>query len=405
MKKEIKVIIQIIIFIMFLKLIYNFFSNGHTIEYKKNNISIKEEYQKKNKRHFFEISNKKNKFYFQIYNIKGKKIIRNIKFYKGDKYECVLPIFKHNKILTNIMCKKGNNYYNYTDIMNNDKKLDKLVRKTKEYNVKNYKNKLIKKDKKNSITLYNNIENHYLVMDNYKGIYLIQNNIKSIKIFETDIYKKETRTTINKYYLIADYNNKYDFHKLYLINILNGNKTEIISNNPISLDSYIQGSYKNYVYLYDRSNEKQYKINIENKSIIEIGNKNNKTKYYNLNKFEDVSIYQLKNRDYKFNYYDVTNNFDSRYEKVYKMSNGLYYFIKKEKDNYKIYRSNVNNKTKKIFLFSTETMPKMYMINDYVYYIDGNLLKVYHDRFGVKTILKNKELEFNDNIEIGIYIK
>ena len=66
--------------------------------------------------------------------------------------------------------------------------------------------------------------------------------------------------------MIADYDNKYEFNKFYLIDIKKGKKETITSNQSISIDSYVQGSYKNDIYLFDKNNKIQYQINIKTKS-------------------------------------------------------------------------------------------------------------------------------------------
>ena len=38
-----------------------------------------------------------------------------------------------------------------------------------------------------------------------------------------------------------------------------------------------------------------------------------------------------------------------------------------------------------------------------IYYIDKDYLKMYSDKTGIKTILKNSELKFNKNLEFYIY--
>ena len=74
---------------------------------------------------------------------------------------------------------------------------------------------------------------------------------------------------LNNYVIIPDYNEQYYFSKLYIININTSRVEEILLDNKISFNSVFLGDYKNIVYLLDKKEEKEYKINIKKKEVLE----------------------------------------------------------------------------------------------------------------------------------------
>ena len=227
-------------------------------------------------------------------------------------------------------------------------------------------------------------------------------NITTIKLFKKDIYKKYIKELNDKYYLIADYDNKYEFNKFYLIDIKKGKKETITSNQSISIDSYVQGSYKNDIYLFDKNNKIQYQINIKTKSVKPVENLDNNIKIYSVNKWDKTDIYTASKQLIKFNYYEKNSKEYLKIDKVGGQKTGYYYYYEKEDNNYNIYRSNINKK-QKTYLFTTDDISRIKYKNDKIYYIDKDYLKMYSDKTGIKTILKNSELKFNKNLEFYIY--
>lgn len=417
MKKVVKIIIIIIMGLLIIKLGIKIFGKGHKLEYKlkEERISFKISEQlirnTKDESNSYNISVKtpKSIFYYQIANSfkDSKKIIKEIKYYKDNNYECLLPIFKDDKVLTDVICKISNKYYNYTAISGDNKKLDKFINNISQYNYDNFKDKLDQKEKEKNTIIYKNIEklDDKIILDNYKGIYILDNqNIDNIELFEKDIYKKHINELNDKYYLIADYNNKYEFHKFYIIDIISGDKSTITSNEAISLDSYIQGSYGENIYLFDKSNKVQYEINVKNKTVKKVENVAKEIKIYNINKWTKTDIYEATEEQIKFNYYEQKNNDNYfKIDKVGQNETGYYYYYSKTSNKYDVFRSNVKSKKQKTYLFTTDDISRIVYKEDKIYYISDNYLKVYSDKTGIKTILKCDELRFNDNLKFYIY--
>lgn len=404
-----KYFLILIIIIIFLIIVVN---KNHKIIYKIKDkdisFQVTEEYIKKYKTskniYHVIIENQKTKFSYQLqHKFKyKKKIIKQIKYYKDKDYKCIIPIFENNKILTDIVCKKENKYYNYSDLIGENKFLDNYVKKIKQYKKNKFKDIKKKQVEKQNVVVYKNISliRKPIIVDNYKGIFIIDNNqIKTINLFKKDIYKTRNKTLNGKYYLIADYNKKYEFHEIYRIDIDSGKINKITSNTPISFNSYIQGNKNGITYLLDKSNKIQYQINPKESKI---SSKSNNLEVFDLNKWKEMNIYQASKKEIYFNYYTTKNTSYIKIDQVGDKKYGYYYYYQKKNDNYYVYRSSQINKSDKKYLFQINDTNRIVYINDQVYYIDDNKLKMYSDLTGIKTILQNNEFRFNENLKFYI---
>jgi len=180
------------------------------------------------------------------------------------------------------------------------------------------------------------------------------------------------------------------------VNIINGEKKTIRSYDDISFDSYIMGAVDGDVYLFDKDAKKQYKISIKYESVEEVGNKDN-IKYYD-GKWKNITLNEALNEKHFENSKNIKG-----FEKSYKI-NDYYYMYKKEGNNYKIYRADIQNKKIKTYLFETNDINSIIYVKDKVYFKNGNTF-YYYGNNKINKILKNTELEFNSDINIGVYEK
>lgn len=364
--------------------------NSHDVSYNVGNFKIEETW--KDDIYYFVISGEKVKINFQInkdYN-KAEKIIKKIKYKKIDGYNCFLPIFKNNENLTDVMCLKDS-VIMYGHNLNIDK-IDNY------FNIKNtYKDKASGIKVSNTQTLYkdNLVKNHYIAMESYKGLDLYNGNKSNVKIFENDVYKKPISYFTDKYYIVADYTAEYTFKNFYLVNIINGNITNIRSYDEISFDSYMEGTLNNDFYLFDKDASKQYKISIKNESVELFASKNN-LKTYN-GKWESISLSDALNGKTFNNYYVNVKGYD----KADKVDN-YYYLYEKDDNHYNVYRADIQNKKIKTYLFETTNLNSIIYLDDYIYYQNGNTY-YYYGNNGVRKVLTNTELEFNSDLSLWVY--
>lgn len=421
MKKLLHLFITLVILYFGIEILFINLSKGHTLEYKikENNkiFKIKEIYSKKHKQeidnYYFEISVDDNTFNFQTYrNYKNANyIIKKVNFFDNNDYKCIYLETKYGPLI-DVICLNDNIQYFYSSIKGKNKELDSFVN-----NISNYKKLKYEDNKKNIIdanpvTLYidNLIDKHYIALQNYKGLYLInkKDKIKNISLFKNDVYTNNNSITSNNYYITADFNKEYKFHEFYIVNIKNGQKSKIYSDNDISLDSYMQGYINNEVYIFDKSDKKQYRVNLKNKTVSLTGNTSKGIELYKDNKIITGSAYDAYDNKIIFNKYTTDVIFNGKkYERVDKVGNklsGYYYLYEKDNNNYKVYRLNVQNKKIYTYLFTTNDIENIYYYKDYIYFKDGLYIKYYQDNIGIKTLLKNSEFEFNKSLKFGLYV-
>ena len=105
--------------------------------------------------------------------------------------------------------------------------------------------------------------------------------------------------------------------------------------------------------------------------------------------------------------YDQIDLVDNDYKRIDKVGDevGYYYLYKKNNNTYDVYRKSIQDDNTLMYLFSTKTIDSIHYINNYVYFINNNLLQVYADEFGVKNLIEYKELQFNKNLTFNVYSK
>ncbi len=345
---------------------------------------------------YIKISDDKNVYPIRIYREnKKRKIITNIYSYEDEDTSCILPII-NDSIVVDMMCYKDNIIYNYSNIVGLNKDLDNYVNSIKEYDINKFKDNLDNKKVIDVTSIYsNNNFNDIIAITTYKGIIV---NSNYIEIFKKDVYDNKISAFLNNYYLIADYDNNYEFKYFYIVNLLTKDVSKIKSKNPISLDSYIQGIVDDKIYLYDKDNEKQYSIDIKNKKI-QLISTDNSVKYYSNNKWMSISINKA-NKELYFDYTTLDNIFPE-YDEVIETDSYYYLFDKKE-NNFDLYRVDKNNIKIKKYITNIKTI-KIYYKDSYIYFKDNNKIYYYSDETGLRTVLENTELPFNNTIKYYIY--
>lgn len=390
--------------------LFYFFGPGHTVNYDINDFEVKEEYTNNQKNeyqnYYFNISKDDLEISFQIFENFGNenKIIKEIKYYNDATITCILPIFQEDRILTGLICLMNDIVYPYDNIKGINANLDAFYETISDLLPKE---NLTNIDTKGNITLYkNNIpDNYYLSFATYKG-YIRANSTKkelvSSNLFINDVYDNYLSAYINKYYVTVNYDEQYGFNNIYLYNILTGKEEKILLTTPIEKNSYIQGKYEDSVYIFDRTNKKQYEINTETKIVLEVGNADTGIKMLQNGEWDRISAYDCINDAVYFT--EKTNNIN---EYKYLISNngiktGYSYYYKEEDGIYSVYRINNQNNKQFTYLFKTKSIDKVIAIDEYIFYLENNYIKYYSDFTGIRTLILNTELYFNQNIKYQI---
>ena len=227
MNKKVKLIIllsNLLILILICKSIFHIDSISYEIRYKDNEFNIKETHKTHT---YIEIKAKDKIYPIRIYDkLKEKRVINKVYYYKDETHECLLPLI-NNKVTIDMMCYNNDVIYNYSTISGNNKKLDEYIKTIKTYNINKFKDNIDNTESINTIKLYkdNKIDN-VVAITTYKGINV---SGKNINLFKTDIYNNKISTFIDHYYIIADYENDYEFKYFYVVNLLNKEISKIKS--------------------------------------------------------------------------------------------------------------------------------------------------------------------------------
>ena len=425
MKKLISLLLILFGTYYVLQFVVKIFDSGHDIIYyvntENNSFKINEIYSKNvsgsQDNYYFEIQTKKGIFDFQTYDNywNSDELIKSVYYFDDNNYECLLPVFNNNKTVSDIICKKDNKLFNYQNIKGEDTVLDNFVndKLKKIYNENKFKNNEEILKTEDNFNLFKNLaKNNYLVFENYKGVYTVnksnQSGIANVPLFFSDVYKKTAHIVQGKYYITIDYSKDYNFNDFIVVNIMNGQKTTITSSDVISNNCYFEGVVGNDVYLFDRSNKIQYKINVNEKSISVSGNVEEGINYYDNGTWSKKSAYNAADDDIIFNNYQVSNIFnDIEYYKVDKVGTktGYYYLYKKVANNYYVYRASIRNPKNIMYLFQTGNINKIIYNKGFIYYIDSDKVYYYSDNTGVRLLAQNSELNFNTSLIYGVYIK
>ncbi len=422
MRKLFKMLIALLGIYLLIQIGFKIWGKGHRVKYKiesdGNYFNVEEIFvsntHNENDSYFFNIEFNNKNFQFQTYKTFDKRdiVIEDIKYYAGSDYECLLPIFLKNTIVMDMMCFKDNLVNYYHNISGLDKELDEFVKNidVEQYDLSKWDDNKTESHKFQYVSVYpkNLLLNQYLGFYNYKGVSTL-NHINSqflynIELFGNDIYKRDIELVYDNYYIVADYDQKHEFDKLIMINLLNNSDSYINLNKKLSFESYIQGVINGNVYIYDEYNKRQYEFNVKKRVFIEIGNKETGVKIFKDSKWERVNVSKLNNEKVYFS--DEDNNLIVNENKTNVGGfTGYTYYFEKTNGGYNVFRSPNREPKIKTLLFKTTKIDNVKYIDDYIYFIDGNLIKFYNDETGVKTLLKNEELDFNNNINYWPFLK
>lgn len=396
MKKVVKRIILLFIVILLLELVLNIFKKEHDIKYElnyDNNIyKIQEIY--KDDRYYFKINIDNNYFVFDVDNVyhKQKKIIDKIYYYDTEDIKCIYTPLEDS----NIICLENNILKSYYETSSHIKsfvsELKQLGYSNTSWDIKDSKIKVI-----DQVEVYqDNIKDDtYIYLYKYNGFFKITNdNLSKINTFNNDTYLNTLGVQVDKYYVIPNYDDKYDFNSIYVYNMKNDKKKIIKLKEEISTDSYINGVVNNKIYLTDVDNLIQYEIDPKKRKVVEVGNTSDGGLIYQNNEFKVINMYEFKNKEitYEQDYTDIVKEYD---------------YINKVGSNYYYLKDNIFYKYNSIFdtaqILFTSDANNIIMNGEDIYFIKDNKIYLY-DGY-LREILKYDELSFNTVNRYAVYKK
>lgn len=341
--KAVIIVALITLFIIFIGKL----PRSYTNEYMLDNITILEEYDKPTGIYTFTIKKGKNVYNYAFSGKykSDKKIVDSVKI----KNNCISV---KNKVKDFSFCydKEGNEISSfYYDI-----------------------NKAKKKDSYKNIELYD-LGNFKYYVWNYKELLsIVDNYYDNIKLFDNDVYSLNLVTKYDKYLVLPNYDSKYYFDKLFLINSKNDDIKELSLNKKIYFDSYFLGDYRKKLYIYDVDQSKEYTINLKNGRV-------DKVKYQILKNgtFEKTTKIKL---DHKNLYFSNDEAFK------YVVKNQNIYYVTPE-----------NN----ILLTSLNVDKYIGTTNGSAFFISGDTLYRVNIEDGVSKVMRYSEWNFNSK---NVYI-
>lgn len=424
MKKMLTLLLGLFAFYYLVQIGFNYFSKGYEVEYtiKKadKEFKITETYtaniEGERDNYFINVDVEGSIFSLQVFDnfFKNKEILIDLDYYKDDKYECIFPVFKNEVAIFDVICMKDKVLYTYNS-MSKYKELDDFVRNITHYNGGNFASVEKQDQELDQVFAYmNNYKsNEFVALSSYKGIYTINKkknivgNINTVKIFSQDKYTTPISAFVDKYYLIADYNNLKTFNMFYLVDITTNEKTEIKSEHTISLDSYIMGIVDKSIYLYDPVYKKEYEVDAEAKTVLEVGNFETGYKVLENGEWVKYDMNDMKKEKYFTNYKTTYENGNMIVHMGGEKSGHIYTLVKNNKKdyNYSVYRSNVQNPEQRLYLFEIDKFEDMIFVDDNIYFKNKEKVKVYNEKTGIKTLASYKELNYNKGVKFSGYIK
>lgn len=327
----------------------------YSLTYKIESYQIKEEYVKEKNYYSLEIFDGKNTFLATVLhpNFFAKKLIYQIdSFTVGD--ETCLEIYS-NKVRFQPLCHNQKEQIS-VHLTSDEMKEHFSIMQTDEV-----------KDSYGKIDSYLPIKQDIYIW-NYRGFYHWNSNKKEeISLFTKDVYDAKLLAQTNDILFVPDYEQNYYFEKVYLIR--DGKVNEWKLKEPIYFDSVILGVYEDDIYLVDKHQKVEWKLNVAKKSMEVVGSEQKIGITYQ-NGWKEVSMNKLMYQDYTFSQVHPIS---------YENQNGVYQVHPK---------GNV--------LIRNESVSSIALtLEDAVYYFVGDTLYRYQDTTGEEKFLTYFEWNFN----------
>ena len=404
-KKTITYIFTLVIILILYEIIFSFLKTGHDVSYtisKDNKLySINEIYTKKGKDNYYliTVSDENNTYLFSVNNKfnKQKNIVKDIEYYEISNDLSCMILDLVNKDNTIPICTKNNVLYTY-HALKDKYDLSSLEGKIKKYESNN--NSVYDEDNNKCSVNYGFIDaNEYISIYNLKDVYFYHNNVQERLNFSNyDNYKNEYGYLVGNRYVIPRIISNPEFYNYIVYNVETKKSDSIdLDEHPISKDSYINGVYENCLYVVDRSNKKQYRLDPVELTALEVGNTEMDGYAYINGKLERKSIYQLIEKDIIFT--ESGGNYEGiDYDSIYVQSNYAYYL--KNGTFYKVYEKNLNLP---VYLFDAKNPTHVKFRNDNIYFIDDNKLYKYNE-YGLNVLVTKDEFRFHEDDIYDIYL-
>lgn len=359
MKRFISFIVIITIIIISYILIFTLPRN-YEMTYEKDNVKVKEKYEKDKKTYSFDIDNEGVIYHFllPIKYTNSRKIVDKVEVINNDTYVCVRINVNDNQIAP--QCYNGEEY---VDAYISDWKEYKSLEPDLLYTYEN-------------VEVYNNDYKFYVW--NQLGLTdLIKK--KKYHFLANESYNNTLYYVMDEQIIFADYDQKREISNFYIFSLEDGSVEKWKTNEKISKASYFMGNDGELLYLFDKKSVKQYELNLKKREIKVVSN-GESLKYYD-GEWQDAEINQ-------FIYNEKTFVKDSFY--TYSLKDNKLYLHTYGSDSL----IRVSDRKVRDILYSNDEI---------VYYVVGDSVYCYNMFDGEKLLMTNFEWNFSYKDKIFIF--
>ncbi|MEG0994957.1 MAG: hypothetical protein RSE91_03215, partial [Bacilli bacterium] len=254
MRKVITFVGSIAILFLLYQFGITFFLKDHSLVYKimkdNNTFEIKEDYHRFSKTEIYELAVKKDNItvYFTIKEKlhNQKQIVKTINFYEKDGMLCVKPTIIGNN-QPEIMCSKGNETLSSSYLLSiNNPIIISFIEELKSKEILHSSYSYTEKAEtffKDTVYQSNIMKDYTIGVWNYRGVNVYtKKDKKNLTPLTSDRYENTHSIMSNSYWIFPNYDLKYDFNSLYLINMEDlAKKTINLGDIMISFNSYFNG--------------------------------------------------------------------------------------------------------------------------------------------------------------------
>ena len=377
---RIKKIFLVIFLLVLVYCGYRILYKEHEVSYTIDKYNIKEHFYIDKNHHYDLIitKDKENYTYTLDKNLsKEKRIIKNIKTFKSNNLVCIVPIYK-DEVEKNVL-----------KTYNKDFKVIKKKIKKYKINYPSTKTTYVKY-KKNTVFQENIIDDYNYYIWNYKGILILNNKeLKYQKILDYDLYDNVMAVAIDRYYVIFENTDVNGIKNIYYYDSKKNKLNTFKLKEKLDKDSYINGVVDNLIYVTDRKNKKEYKINISKKTITQVDDGTNYIIYENKEKKTLSKSDFFMNNQYFDNVQIKDNKITNSLELV--KDNNYYYYY----ENSRIYKVLDTNKKYSKLLLELEDIKEWKVYDGTIVIMANDSVYTYTEKEGLRRIVKSNELKYN----------
>lgn len=404
MKNAIKYIVVFIILLLIYQILFNMLKSEHEVSYtvmnKDNAYLVQENYIRNQdyEVYYIDVINSDKHYIFTVNNKfnKVKNIVKSVKVYNNNNIECMV-IQMINDEYSEPMCYKDNVLNSYMTVKSELGMEEELEKYETTFNEK--QDKVIGKYKINANTKHIEKDETIIVYNLKNLVVFKEDSVESVVFGTKDYYQNDYGILIGKYYVIPSILEKPDINSFIIHNVDKRITDNIKMETGISKSMYYNGVYEDELYITDKSNNKQYKLNPAKKTIELVADEETEAILVKKGELERVPIYSLTEEEIKFTEAKNTTYKKIKYDKLY--PNEIFAYYIKDGKFYKVYEK---FQEYPIFLFDTTDAKNIIVKKDNIYFIEGTKLYKYN-KYGLNVLIDYEEFEFNYKNRFDVYFK